>query len=695
MRARLPSTPPRILTRLTAWVAGAAVIAASAVAAPAAAATPDQAWTVLEDRLAVLIAEAEADGVRMGVSVQDLSGTYGDATASVGNQERYKAASVIKLPLLALLMSYADAGTLSLDETITIPANDSNIVGGSGTLRDREFPLDITVRELMELMVQVSDNTATNVLIDRAGGFDAVNEYISSLGFSQMWLGRKMIHPASPPLQENWLNADEVTELVSMLYGHEILTAASSEHILELMRGQLVDTKFGAVIPREVLGNKTGELADVSHDSGVIFLPGREVALTATTAFAASRPRTEADLYVQRAATIVYEFLQEPLDEPEEPVVIPAPTIPASDAWPGLSSAIEPIIIEARAAGVELGVAISDLSGYYDDRALYAGKLDRFTTASTIKMSLAATVMHQVQSGVLSLDQLVTITEEERYGGSGVLQDRAFPLEVSVGEMLELMITVSDNTATNKLVDVVGGFDPINALTQSAGISMGDLHFGRKMFGPIVPPAGDIWLTPYGVNQLMTLFYEIAGGASTDDDFLTAESAQLIVDLMLQQQVKTKLGAVIPAEVLAHKTGENADVSHDIGMILLPGQEVTLSVFSTRGLGFAGDIQAVANPYLQRIGGVVYEYLLATAPQVVEPPAGEPGAADGQGQGPGGDATGPAPAVSPREGASDLASTGSGWTPEGLFAMTGLAALFVVAGAAAVLIARRRSLTAD
>jgi beta-lactamase class A len=677
------STARARVVRAISGVAGLALAASTVfvAAVPAHAALPEAAWDDLETRLDSLIGDAEADGVRMAVTVDDLSGTYGGELLSTGSQEPYKAASIIKLPLLALLMDEADAGTLSLDELITIPAGDSNIVGGSGTLRNREFPLDISVRELMELMVQVSDNTATNVLIDRAGGFDAVNAYMAGLGFETLWLGRKMIHPATPPLGENWINADEVTELISMLYRHEILSASSSEHIIDLMKGQLVDTKFGAVIPREHLGNKTGELADVSHDSGIIFLDGREVSLTATTEFSSTRPRAEVDLYVQQAATIVYEFLQEPVDAP-----IPDPTIPVSDEWTELRDVVQPILDEATAAGVDLGVAVTDLSGYYDDRSLYLGKLDRYTTASTIKMALAATVMHQVQSGALSLDDVYTITEDERYGGSGVLLNTPFPQDVSVGTMLDLMITVSDNTATNKLVDVVGGFDPINTLTQSAGIGQGDLHFGRKMFGPIVPVYGDIWLTPYGVDQLMTLFYDLAEGDLVRPDLLTAESAQTIIDLMLQQEVKTKLGAVIPAEVLAHKTGENADVSHDIGVLLVDGQELTLSVFSTRQAGFTGDVQATANPFLQRIGAAVYAYVLETAPAAGTPGGGDGGGTGGGLPGTGDPDTGTDPAGTPRPDAA-LAATGApvnGWL--------GLALLLSALGAAAVVLQRSRRL---
>ncbi|GAA2241038.1 hypothetical protein GCM10010401_12200 [Rarobacter faecitabidus] len=292
-----------------------AALLAGAVPARAADPTPEQAFTLLKRDLQGLVDEAATKNVRMGISVTDLAHVVGGDTITVGDQEPYKAASVIKLPLLALLMDLADKGQLSLDESVTIPAGSSNIVGGSGTLRLREFPLDITVRELMELMVQVSDNTATNVLIDRAGGFDAINEYIDGLGYDTMWLGRKMIHTAVPPLQENWLNSSEVTDFLVRLYDHDFLSASSSEHIIDLMKGQLVNTKFGAVIPRDVLANKTGELGDASHDSGYILIDGREVALTATTAFSAPFTLAEANVYVQRAATFVYDFARTPLSE--------------------------------------------------------------------------------------------------------------------------------------------------------------------------------------------------------------------------------------------------------------------------------------------------------------------------------------------------------------------------------------------
>lgn len=290
-----------------AWAFGAAFAISMASGINMASAQTAE-WDDLVGQLDALVEEAAAADIRMGISLIDLSGAFDNAATTVGDAMPYKAASVIKLPLLALLMDLADQGELSLDEMVAVPAGDINIVGGAGSLEDREFPLDIDIRELMTLMVQESDNTATNILIDRVGGFAAVNAYIGDLGYTNMWFGRKMMNSAVEPLQQNWINPTEAADLIAKIYNHEILSAESSEFIIDLMKGQLVNTKFGAVIPREVLANKTGELGDVSHDTGIILLPDHEVVLAVMTAFE-SMERSEVDLYVQRAATIVYEFL--------------------------------------------------------------------------------------------------------------------------------------------------------------------------------------------------------------------------------------------------------------------------------------------------------------------------------------------------------------------------------------------------
>jgi beta-lactamase class A len=119
-------------------------------------------------------------------------------------------------------------------------------------------------------VITVNDNTATNVLFDFVGWFDPINRFTQSLGLSDsgFHFGRKMILP-HPPEQENWISPAEDAELLEKIYRSTFISKAASSQIISWMRQQQVNTKFGAVIPRDDLANKTGENTDVSHDTGL------------------------------------------------------------------------------------------------------------------------------------------------------------------------------------------------------------------------------------------------------------------------------------------------------------------------------------------------------------------------------------------------------------------------------------------
>jgi beta-lactamase class A len=266
-------------------------------------------WDQLDGQLSALVDEAAADGIELGVSVQDLNPIGAQGSVDVGSGEQQSAASVIKLPILATLLHQAEQGRVNLDKTVTINGDEPNIVGGSGEIKDRNFPQQLTVDELAKLMIQVSDNTAANILIDEVGGFAPVNDYMASLGFNDFNLGSKMMDPDDSSEGPNSLSAVGVTNFLAQIKRGEILSPASSAHFIDLMRGQQVDSKFGAVIPQDVLANKTGEVDGASHDAGYIMQPGRSVALTATTSYEEGRSQADADAYVQRVGALVLESL--------------------------------------------------------------------------------------------------------------------------------------------------------------------------------------------------------------------------------------------------------------------------------------------------------------------------------------------------------------------------------------------------
>lgn len=247
---------------------------------------------------------AKAKGVTMGVSARSL--TKPSLAIDMGNQLPYKAASTIKMGLASLIMHNIDSGKWSLDTRVHVSQTD--IIGGSGILQDEPAPQTVTLERLLRLMITVSDNTATNILIDYVGGFTVVNKFTVSLGLSDsgFHFGRKMMETGSGD-KENWITPMQDANLLSMIYNSTFLSAAASSQLITWMRMQTVNTKFGAVVPRAYLANKTGELPYVSHDTGYLLYPGKEMVLSVMTAFNEGLI-ADANTLVQKVAQAVFDY---------------------------------------------------------------------------------------------------------------------------------------------------------------------------------------------------------------------------------------------------------------------------------------------------------------------------------------------------------------------------------------------------
>ncbi|MFZ0959214.1 MAG: serine hydrolase, partial [Candidatus Sulfotelmatobacter sp.] len=173
-------------------------------------------WQKLEANIHEI--DQHLDGV-MGVALEDL--TTGDQFFLHEN-EVFAQASSIKIAVLAELYRQAQQGKLKLTDLYTVQASDlvadSNIMGGltPGVTR-------ITLRDLATMMVAVSDNSATNVLIDRVG-MENVNAMLDSLGLSHTRLRRKMMDlNAAKQGRENISTPREMMTLLAALYRGQVL----------------------------------------------------------------------------------------------------------------------------------------------------------------------------------------------------------------------------------------------------------------------------------------------------------------------------------------------------------------------------------------------------------------------------------------------------------------------------------------
>jgi beta-lactamase class A len=235
-------------------------------------------WQKLESTINEV--DQNLDGV-MGVAVLDLSS---GRKILLHSDEVFPQASSIKIAVLAELYRQAQTGKLKLTDLYTVNASDlvpdSSIMGGltPGVTR-------ITLRDLATMMVAVSDNSATNVLIDRVG-MENVNALMDSLGLTHTRLRRKMMDlKAAGEGRENISTPAEMMALLEDLYRGKVLNPEMTADFFKML-----STQKASFIPRDLpeglkIANKPGELEGVRNDSGVVFVENRPYVICAMTTY--------------------------------------------------------------------------------------------------------------------------------------------------------------------------------------------------------------------------------------------------------------------------------------------------------------------------------------------------------------------------------------------------------------------------
>lgn len=236
---------------------------------------------VLWQKLEASIAEVDRnlDGV-LGVAIEDL-GT--GQKYLLHADEVFPQASSIKIAVLAELYHQAQQGKLKLTDVYTVQPSDlvpdSDIMGGltPGVTR-------ITLRDLATMMIAVSDNSATNVLIDRVG-IENVNALLDSLGLTHIRLRRKMMDlKAAGEGRENIATPAEMMTLLENLYRGKVFNKELTDFF------KMLSTHKSSFIPRDLpeglkVANKPGELEGVRNDSGIVFVEKRPYVICAMTTY--------------------------------------------------------------------------------------------------------------------------------------------------------------------------------------------------------------------------------------------------------------------------------------------------------------------------------------------------------------------------------------------------------------------------
>ena len=199
----------------------------------------------------------------------------------IHNSKPMRSASMIKVFILATVMDKAKRGEIDIDEPITLKSSDK--VGGAGILAGYASGTELSLREVMELMITHSDNTATNMIIDRVG-MSTINDYIQREGYGDTILRRKMMdYDAIAAGRENFSSARDLGEFFFRLYNYECVNEHYDKIMLDFLVKQTDTDCFPAALPDKQIAHKTGALDGLYDDGGIIYSSSGDAVLVIMT----------------------------------------------------------------------------------------------------------------------------------------------------------------------------------------------------------------------------------------------------------------------------------------------------------------------------------------------------------------------------------------------------------------------------
>ncbi|HEY9632159.1 MAG TPA: serine hydrolase [Coleofasciculaceae cyanobacterium] len=250
--------------------------------------------------------------LKTGMFFVDLdTGNYLD----IGGDRVFPAASTIKLPVLIAFFQDLDAGKVSLNETLVMRRD--LITGGSGEIQDRPVGTKFSARETVTKMITISDNTATNMIIDRLGGIAKLNQRFQSWGLKDTVI-RNLLGDFKGT---NTTSSKDMVRLLALVVNNKVLSPSSREQALEILRNTVTRTLLPAGLGSGAdIAHKTGDIGFLIGDAGVITMPSGKRYLAGIYV---RRPYddTRGRDFIRQVSRLVYNYLNQ--QTAETPVVSP------------------------------------------------------------------------------------------------------------------------------------------------------------------------------------------------------------------------------------------------------------------------------------------------------------------------------------------------------------------------------------
>lgn len=251
------------------------------------------------DRLETIA--SHLDGV-MGYVVVDL--TSGDRIERLAASP-FATASTIKLAILYELFKQAEEGRVKLDAPI--PLDRAHVVGGSGVLFELSAPT-LPLRDYATLMIVLSDNTATNVVID-ALGMERINARMQAMGLADIKLRRRMMDlDAAKRGNENIATPGSIAKLLGIIASGEGLTPASTDALLAILKKEKTSPMLQGIPSGVPVASKPGDLDGVRVDAGIVYVPDRSYVFVAMTGWL--QKDEDGERAITDASRAAYEYFK-------------------------------------------------------------------------------------------------------------------------------------------------------------------------------------------------------------------------------------------------------------------------------------------------------------------------------------------------------------------------------------------------
>jgi beta-lactamase class A len=274
--------------------------------APSTRAKQDVLWSRMENSIRTVVDDIDAVA---GVAILDLT----DSRSFHLNADAvYPTASTIKIAVLAELFrqnerSRAGGSRAQLGDIYIVDAKDN--VGGEGVVQSMTPGVTrLTNRDLAGLVVSLSDNTATNVLINRVG-MENVNALLTELGLRETRLRRHMMDVnAAREGRENTATPRELVMLLKSIHEERVLGKAATSEFVKLLSAEK-ESFLPRLLPAGLMiANKPGDLDGVRNDAGIVFVPGRPFAIAVMVTFSGDDIDAEAGIArIARAAWTYFD----------------------------------------------------------------------------------------------------------------------------------------------------------------------------------------------------------------------------------------------------------------------------------------------------------------------------------------------------------------------------------------------------